>query len=136
MSMSHETRSAKSGNTPTDRFDPGRSFVTLTGVGRMQNRGIVTVLFDLKDDNKTVPFVTVMRSGDGCKYVVDGVRFDGRGDVIPRPTPAIETVAKKAKPKKAKPEKTEPNPLSDVQLEATVDPGPSEPEVTEAAMGL
>lgn len=78
----------------------------------MQRRGIVTVLFDLTDDNKTIPFVTVFRgTEDGAKYVVAGVRYDGKGDVV---------VAKAA------PVKTERVPVALL----------SEPETTEAAMGI
>lgn len=83
----------------------------------MQQRGVVTVLFDLKDDNKTVPFITAFRSRDGTKYVVDGIHFDGKGNVIAA---------------KAVPVKTEPVPVA-LLSQPEVKP---EPETTEAAMGI
>ena len=97
MSTTRETQSARGGTKLRDKFDHAKPFVEFSGVGRMQQRGVVNVLFDLDDDEKTVPFQTTVGRGKG-RYLVNGQWFDGGGTPVggtapvaaPTPEPAPE----------------------------------------------
>ena len=113
--MALTTKSAKSGQAPKDLFDPGKPFVVLDGVGRLQHRSFSHVLFEM-DSNETIP-VVVGRGKGTPAYVASGKQFNKKGQLLNggltvAPVQAIASVeaatpaAKKATGKKSKKKKS------------------------------